>query len=206
MGWTRTPMILGMLFWGVVGWAADRAQAPNPQITVFVMDPAARSEKLVASAEQDAARILRGAGLDVKWVNCPSKLGASNDGCGQKLEAEAFVIRIVAQGRSVTNETFGISFLTEDRGAYADVFFNPIRRVREVNREVSSATVLGNVIAHELGHLLLPPPGHSLDGIMRAELETRSWAFRTFTPPQAREVLSRLRRLPSVALTSVPVQ
>jgi len=56
-------------------------------------------------------------------------------------------------------------------------------------------SLLGDVIAHELGHLLLPLPGHSADGIMRPGLETKSWYVNTFTKPQAREVLSRIRAL-----------
>ena len=56
-------------------------------------------------------------------------------------------------------------------------------------------SLLGDVIAHELGHLMLPAPGHSVVGIMRPELETKSWAVETFTKSQAQEVLSRVRAL-----------
>jgi hypothetical protein len=42
---------------------------------------------------------------------------------------------------------------------------------------------------------MLPVPGHSAGGIMRPELETKSWAVETFTKPQAQEVLSRVRAL-----------
>jgi hypothetical protein len=55
-------------------------------------------------------------------------------------------------------------------------------------------SLLGDVIAHELGHLLLAPPGHSPSGIMRAELERSSWALRTFTSRQKGEMLARLAR------------
>ena len=34
--------------------------------------------------------------------------------------------------------------------------------------------ILGITMAHEIGHLLLPP-GHSLKGIMRARLDTEDW-------------------------------
>jgi hypothetical protein len=40
---------------------------------------------------------------------------------------------------------------------------------------------LGDVIAHEIGHLLLPPPAHSANGIMRAFWSIHSAAD---TPPQ----------------------
>jgi hypothetical protein len=58
----------------------------------------------------------------------------------------------------------------------------------------SAPTLLGDVMAHELGHLLLPAPGHSLSGIMRAGVSTKLLPADTFTRAQAREILSRLRR------------
>jgi hypothetical protein len=41
-------------------------------------------------------------------------------------------------------------------------------RIAELNSRSpqSLPTILGDVMAYELGHLLLPAPGHSLSGIM----------------------------------------
>lgn len=57
---------------------------------------------------------------------------------------------------------------------------------------------LGNVIAHEMGHLLLPESGHSPTGIMRSGYEFRDLSARRFTAEQAatirRELLAANRR------------
>ena len=53
-------------------------------------------------------------------------------------------------------------------------------------------SLLGDVIAHELGHLMLPSPGHSTRGIMRSGVDVRAHALETFTDPQARQIVSRL--------------
>ena len=45
----------------------------------------------------------------------------------------------------------------------------------DVDRSVSKGQLLGHVIAHEVGHLLLNQPGHSTRGIMRGE-----WTFADF--------------------------
>jgi hypothetical protein len=54
-------------------------------------------------------------------------------------------------------------------------------------------TLLGTVIAHEIGHLLLPERGHSTVGLMRADVELRSLMPPEFTSRQSaaiREVLA----------------
>jgi hypothetical protein len=45
-------------------------------------------------------------------------------------------------------------------------------------------SVLGRIIAHEVGHLVLPENGHSATGIMSADLDLRPTAFAAFTPGQ----------------------
>ena len=57
------------------------------------------------------------------------------------------------------------------------------------------ATMLGDVIAHELGHLLLPSPGHSARGIMRPGVDVQLRPIETFTDPQARQIVARLSQI-----------
>lgn len=57
--------------------------------------------------------------------------------------------------------------------------------------------LLGYVMAHELGHLMLSSPAHSLRGIMRAQAPMQMRATETFPKLQAREILSRLQQLAS---------
>jgi hypothetical protein len=48
-----------------------------------------------------------------------------------------------------------------------------VNRIQELSlaRQFDAPVVLGRVIAHEVGHLLLPPDSHSSYGIMRADLD-----------------------------------
>ena len=41
-----------------------------------------------------------------------------------------------------------------------------------------SARILGCVVAHELGHVLLGPRSHSAEGIMAADSRFRNWSCR----------------------------
>ena len=45
-------------------------------------------------------------------------------------------------------------------GFYAIVYYSEIRRLAELDRAVSSGEILGYVMAHEIGHLLLGPQHH----------------------------------------------
>ncbi len=58
-----------------------------------------------------------------------------------------------------------------------------------LDQKVSTAEVLGHVIAHELGHLLLNTPGHSTHGIMHGE-----WNLPTFRTLSAVCCFSRRSR------------
>ncbi len=54
-------------------------------------------------------------------------------------------------------------------------------------------TLLGDVIAHELGHLTLPPQSHAQTGIMRANFDLNSRLIETFTDREATSIRLRLR-------------
>ena len=63
--------------------------------------------------------------------------------------------------------------------------------------ENAQGVILGNVIAHEIGHILLGPGSHSETGIMsfpwgRKQLLDASRGLLLFTPEQARNILSKL--------------
>jgi hypothetical protein len=57
-------------------------------------------------------------------------------------------------------------------GCDAWIFYDPMKRFA-VERELSLAQLLGHVIAHELGHMLLGPNSHSGMGLMRAQWSGR---------------------------------
>jgi hypothetical protein len=56
----------------------------------------------------------------------------------------------------------------------------------------SAANMLDDVIAHELGHLMIPGPGHTTRGIMQSGLNVHVHPMETFTGPQARQIVSGL--------------
>jgi hypothetical protein len=105
----------------------------------------------------------------------------------------------VSGSRLATNEVFGVAFLSADgEGCYSDVFYDRVMELH-ANWNVSLPDTLGNVMAHELGHLLLGSNSHSGMGIMRAhwqseELRRLSLGGLWFTNQQADHMTGKLHR------------
>ena len=57
---------------------------------------------------------------------------------------------------------------------------------------IDARGLLGRVIAHELGHVLLPPNSHSLHGIMRGNIDLWQENPDRFTRNQARVIRATL--------------
>jgi hypothetical protein len=146
--------------------------AVNPQVVVTVYNDARISSDLITQAEQRAAEIFWRAALEVIWVNCTALNGARDAACAQVEGSNPFVLRIIPRVASSTSAAaFGVAFLAKDgTGRYADVFWQRVQELHE-NSNVGVAGILGSVMAHEIGHLLLGSNAHSVSGIMRAHWE-----------------------------------
>ena len=117
-------------------------------------------------------------------------------------------VRIAPLSASSASEAFGVAFLSnEGTGCYSDVFYD---RALELHADwnVNLSDILGNVMAHELGHLLLGSNSHFGDGIMRAqwqgeELRRLSRGSLWFTSEQASHMRGKLNGASQpVALTA----
>jgi hypothetical protein len=170
----------------------------NPQVTVFVSDSANAPEEIVVAAEQDAGRIFRQAGVDLEWVNCEAQArNLWQSQCLDRRMGPALVVRIIPHARTLANDIFGVSFLDHDAGTYADLFFEPIVQLHEQNRDISLAPIVGDVLAHELGHLLLGSNAHSRDGIMqphwtREQLRRAAMGQMRFNKEQSARMRTRI--------------
>jgi hypothetical protein len=84
--------------------------------------------------------------------------------------------------------------LRKPSAAMARIFFNQVQQFAR-GHHVDLGTVLAHVIAHEIGHLLLPQAPHSTTGLMRAEWDTAlvreaAAGSLTFTDAQIERILA----------------
>jgi hypothetical protein len=124
-------------------------------------------ESVVAGAKAETEAIFRYAGIRIEWKACDEY--QANGAAG----VPWFIVRLrndkppkLAGASSL--DAMGKAFLDKEseEGYLTDANFRAVQELAERHR-VDADELLGCVIAHELGHLLLGP-GHVPGGIMQA--------------------------------------
>ena len=172
-----------------------------PAITVAIYDDVQLSQQVLADAEDEATRVYQKAGVTLSWIECKSSTTHVEPDlrCQDPPSATRLSLRIIPHASKSGDSIFGVAFLSaEGTGAYSDVFYNS---VQELDRDwhVGLARVLGHVMAHELGHLLLGSNAHPREGIMcprwhAGELHLASMGTLLFSKEQAQFMRDRLAR------------
>ena len=162
-----------------VGRIADAAE-PAPPLTIDLQmrNDARVPAHVLETSQEEVTRIFAGVGLEVRWTDT----------------APRFTVQIVPQVLGfdrAASPVMGVA-LRRPSGAKAQVFF---RQVQAFSRayDVELGTVLGYVIAHEIGHLLLPGNVHSPTGVMQADwgkalVRDAARGSLTFTEAQAARI------------------
>jgi hypothetical protein len=193
-GVTGTERILtaGFLAMAAVIGANCPADAQGLRVTLQLRNDAKLPDDMVAEAEAAVTGIYAKSGVDVTWSFMP---------------AAAIVVlipRAAAEKMDQAPATMGFALGTETERGHVAYVLEP--RVNEVaNRySVPKVVVLGAVIAHEVGHLLLPFNAHSRTGIMRAVWDQTDFlkaahGHLLFTPQQSAQIRSRMVERQQVA-------
>jgi len=193
------------------------AEEPNAAVSVCVYNYAKVPQRFLDSAEREASGIFTAAGIHTVWADClapgvgvqlvsippqparwtePDGQGAAR---GITLELRILGPSAIRRGRFSENM---VGFATGSD--LASIYYE---RVEELawgvdKDETHSPLVLGDIMAHELGHLLLGTNSHSPSGIMCANwnrefLRQALMGHQLFSPKQSAmiraEVLRRRR-------------
>ena len=191
-GWA----LFWLMTWSLLGWAGE---PQNPHLTVFVVERAGMLAAALANAEGNADQVFLRAGVDVDWINCN---GNKPEASCEKISQADLTVHVVPRARTMSGDIFGVAFVENNAGTYADVFFDSIQRLHEQDRAVSLPPILGDVLAHEVGHLLLGSNSHSPEGIMQPhwqaeQLHSIAKGQMRFTKEQAIKIRSRVLSLRS---------
>jgi hypothetical protein len=136
-------------------------------LEVVINDGAGVPAELLRSARQEAARILEQAGVASRWRDCFGDGGRTPSVCTEPLTPSRLIVRIARLRARVFQRTpIGAGDAVEIlgdamciRGAgghYGTIYYGSIERLAG-GSQLRMARVLGYVIAHEIGHLLLGP-------------------------------------------------
>jgi hypothetical protein len=137
------------------------------RITFSVFNYAEVPLATLKKAEMFAQVILRKAGIDSVWENVEEMNGRPVPYLQLPRAASCFAVRIFRDCGKRDPKFLRSSGYAESGGVFITIFYNNVMAEAEAG-ELPAAWVLGPVLAHETGHLLLPPGSHSPRGIMKA--------------------------------------
>jgi hypothetical protein len=118
--------------------------------------------------------VLLEAGIPTAWPDCTG-FGSSAD-CSTA-DPDVLRVRILPNSHgkwNVTSKALGFALRAEapEFGIYAFIFLDRVMELAQKDERTVSR-VLGYVIAHEIGHLLLSRNAHAKNGLMKADWHDR---------------------------------
>jgi hypothetical protein len=170
------------------GRAAAAPAEPTP-VVLHVTDYAHLVAGELLEAQRLAAQVYERIGVRITW----------SDGCGAEAAADgALHLDVILLDKKMTAQrqpapmVFGqASHVTRRAFIYSARVIDHAIETRSDPRRV-----LGLVLAHEVGHMLLPVYSHAPSGLMRAYWEGRLTTIPDFLPAQAAEIRAQLAATP----------
>ena len=180
-------------------WAQDAAS-----VVVVIHDSAAVPPGILDAARAVAGAVFKRAGVAVHWH--PN--GGLGTACrpGQSVDRDdRFCVQVLLRPRDSQaapgqQRVMGVALAADERRAVLSVFFDAVTDVAK-RYGASVSDVLGIALAHEMGHVMLPPPSHAPHGIMQPswegdDLRHAIHGDTSFTSAQAAIMRARLARRP----------
>jgi hypothetical protein len=180
---------------GAASEPSSPTEKPGVKLVVRLYDYAEVPRRTLRGAEQKTVSVFQMAGIKLSWVEC----GLSETDKKRFLDCEHVVDllhlsvniipKLMAAGLT-RPDTFGTSFVKHA------VIFQPCVKQIAADEGFSNDVILGYVIAHELGHLLLGRNSHG-SGIMtsrfgRKQFERATHGQLVFTLQQAEQMRARI--------------
>ena len=184
LAWTITLTVAV----GLTGTArvATAEEAPRTLVLILITEAKVPGDVLTR-AQAEATRIYEQIGVTLVWAD---RAAADSH----------FTVKIVQNplgGNSIDRRAMGGAPGTRHtRGTLAYAYYKRVEKLAH-DSGTDPAKILGPVIAHEVGHLLLPFDTHTLTGVMgygwdRTQLESAKKSQLTFTAEQAMAIRQRL--------------
>ena len=179
----------------ILGWSLGMAAPASAQharvitLMVLVDDHASVRAGILEQAKADATRVFQDIDVHIVWlVDSDARLEDT------AVLTSAVVVHILTPEMTARrNAPGGVLGLVASGTRLAAVFYSRIEGLSPRN-DSDTSSLLGHVLAHEIGHLLLPANAHSRSGIMQAVLTTKlvSGPGLFFTADQAQLIRTRL--------------
>ena|SRR5262245_15017321 len=171
-------------------------------ISVRLYDYAGVSDDTIADAQRLAANFYKPVGVTIDWASTYRKHGRKG-GAHDEGRLQDFTINILSSSMVARThwppDALGSAVVSpEGGGTIAYVLYDRLKTAAAASRWPVQ-DLLALVVAHELGHLLLPPGSHS-DGLMRggwdvSELRHMHLDSLAFSPDHVALIRQRLSQM-----------
>jgi hypothetical protein len=153
----------------------------QPLLLFRVINSVQVSDEVVENAKKHVQRIYRESGIQVEWI-------ANNEAPNVTPGRKTLTLTIVLVSESLArvmgqpDSTTGFAISNDGRGTRIAYVFaeraerqaETVSQLRLADKKTAEGLILGHVIAHESGHLMLPHNSHSCTGIMSAKMDRAS--------------------------------
>lgn len=192
--WRRFAVVVAVL--GLVGYTdvlAGERGLFEPTVTVRLVNRAGLDQHVLRAAKTRASEVFSAAGVEIAWFD-----GLSID---PPAVVMTYTMIIMTRMPSNVSNDVGVMGQAVPSAGRAYIYYDRVQQRAMVVNGV--ANMLGDVIAHELGHLLLPL-GHSSRGIMRPRFDQAMRPLQTFTESEATAIKQRLHDAVSAMASLLP--
>jgi len=184
----------------LAGPCARIAGAQPASLVVHADNRAGVPPQVLETAKAAVDSVFSSAGVAIEWAapRSAAAVVAWNRIGGR---SRAVLVTFVAQMEGPEGTTEGALAIAMPALASAFVFYDRILDATE-SRPVDREAVLGRVIAHEIGHLLLTRRGHERYGLMSPDLDLDALSPHRFTGEEAGMIRSALEIRYRTAVTN----
>lgn len=192
-----TAVSLGLL--GSCNALAEK-NSQSAALIVAVFDYSDVVPTVLSSAEREASRIFGQTGIRLQWTYCSTgRSPVSTSICEGEPAPGQIRLRVLRRhlNYDFKESVFGFAIAP----SLASVYYESAERLVQSATDSSSNTpiILGCLMAHEIGHLLLGHDQHTVSGIMKAtwDIEQIQQAMKGslgFSPQQAEQMRDSIRR------------
>jgi hypothetical protein len=171
--------------------AACTAREPLP---IKLFNDAGVGDDVLHRAKEEAAWLLKSTCVDLTWVPCLVVSRSNLTPCQAPVRAIEMHILSSPATNDFSEDAMGMAMPHLASGDHAGVFLSRVRETAARNAGIIDVCdLLGYVMAHEIGHVLLHSTTHSSEGLMRAEfrpadLKKAGQRQLKFTPEQAQAI------------------
>ena len=164
----RTLFYSFFLIPAAFGASFDQTASPAATLTVRLYNLAEVPEAEFARALEEATEIFGRIGVRPAWLHCAGP--AADAACNEVHGPSVVNLRLMsadALPEDLPKGIFGFALMSQKGGfaAYANVYFGRVSQISD-GRKYRRDVLLGAMISHELGHLLLGVNSHSKAGLM----------------------------------------